>query len=102
MVIAQAIVDYISPVPELESIVVAHPGFINFTLHPEWLSQQVDEILASGESYGDVNIGRGKSVQVEFVSANPTGPLHVGHGRGAVLGSTLANVLEAAGYNVQK
>jgi arginyl-tRNA synthetase len=102
MVIAQAIVDYISPVSELESIVVAHPGFINFTLHPEWLSQQVDEILASGESYGDVNIGRGKSVQVEFVSANPTGPLHVGHGRGAVLGSTLANVLEAAGYNVQK
>ncbi len=102
MDIAQTIVDCISPVPELESIKVARPGFINFTLHPEWLSQQVNEILACGESYGDIEVGKGKSVQVEFVSANPTGPLHVGHGRGAVLGSTLANVLEAAGYNVQK
>jgi arginyl-tRNA synthetase len=62
----------------------------------------VKSILAAGESYGDLDVGKGTNVQLEFVSVNPTGPLHIGHGRGAVLGSTLANVLSAAGYAVQR
>jgi arginyl-tRNA synthetase len=62
----------------------------------------VESILAAGESYGDIDLGKGKRVQVEFVSVNPTGPLHVGHGRGAVLGSTLANVLTVSGYAVER
>jgi arginyl-tRNA synthetase len=62
----------------------------------------VDSILAEGVNYGNIDAGNGQSVQIEFVSANPTGPLHIGHGRGAVLGSTLSNVLQAAGYRVEK
>ena len=102
LVIAQAIAELIPPVPELASVTVAPPGFINFTFRTDWLSKQVEEILDAGDNYGDIDIGKKQSVQVEFVSANPTGPLHVGHGRGAVLGSTLANILEAAGFNVEK
>ena len=102
MAIARTIAELIPATPELASVTVAAPGFINFTLGSNWLSKQVEEILNVGENYGDIDIGEGQSVQVEFVSANPTGPLHVGHGRGAVLGSTLANILEAAGFNVAK
>ena len=90
--IAQAIAELIPAAPELASVTVAPPGFINFTLRSDWLSKQVAEILDAGENFGDVAVGKGQSVQVEFVSANPTGPLHVGHGRGAVLGSTIANI----------
>jgi arginyl-tRNA synthetase len=82
--------------------VVAPPGFINFTLKSDWLTSQVDLILEAGDSYGNIEVGQGSRVQIEFVSVNPTGPLHVGHGRGAILGSTLANVLTAAGYKVEK
>ena len=88
--------------PETGSITVAPPGFINFTLKSDWLTSQVESILVSGDAYGNIDLGQGNRVQIEFVSVNPTGPLHVGHGRGAVLGSTLANVLAAAGYNVEK
>ncbi|MFC2004657.1 arginine--tRNA ligase [Chloroflexota bacterium] len=102
MTIAEDLVGLITPGPEIESIVVAPPGFINFTLKSNWLTKQVDSILSLGDSYGDIDIGRSSRVQVEFVSINPTGPLHVGHGRGAILGSTLANVLAAAGYDVEK
>jgi arginyl-tRNA synthetase len=102
LAIAQDVASLITPTPEIESITVAPPGFINFTLKNDWLTGQVDAILAAGESYGNINLGKGSRVQVEFVSVNPTGPLHVGHGRGAILGSTLANVLAAAGYNVEK
>jgi arginyl-tRNA synthetase len=101
MVIAGTIIDSISVPPELASIESAPPGFINFTLNSGWLATQVDEILAAGESFADIPLGEGHSVQVEFVSANPTGPLHVGHGRGAVLGSTLTNILRSAGYSVE-
>ena len=101
-VIAKTIVDNISRIPEVERIDVAAPGFINLTLNPAWLSRQVDGILTDGDTYGSVDTGNNRSVQIEFVSGNPTGPLHVGHGRGAVLGSTLANVLSTAGYKVQK
>ncbi len=102
MTIAEDLIGLMVPGPEIESIVAAPPGFINFTLKSDWLVKQVDSILSDGDSYGSIDIGQGSRVQVEFVSINPTGPLHVGHGRGAVLGSTLANVLAAAGYNVEK
>ena len=91
-----------TPTAEIETTAVAPPGFINFTLKTEWLTKQVDQILLAGDTYGSINLGQGNEVQVEFVSVNPTGPLHVGHGRGAILGDTLATVLTAAGYNVEK
>jgi len=100
--IAERVVKFIASAQEIEKIEVAPPGFINFTLRRDWLAQQVEVILKSGADYGNTNIGEGLRVQLEFVSVNPTGPLHVGHGRGAVLGSTLANVLVAAGYSVGK
>jgi arginyl-tRNA synthetase len=100
--IAEGIISFIDPGDEIKSVVVAPPGFINFTLSDKWLSSQVDEILDAGESFGDIRIGNNLRVQVEFVSINPTGPLHAGHGRGAILGSTLSNVLASAGYNVER
>jgi arginyl-tRNA synthetase len=100
--IAKAISALIAPSPEIGAVTVAPPGFINFTLTSDWLTSQVDSIMAAGDAYGNVDLGKGSRVQLEFVSVNPTGPLHVGHGRGAILGSTLANVLAAAGYKVEK
>jgi len=102
LTIAEDLVGLMVPSPEIGSITVAPPGFINFTLKGDWLTRQVDAILLAGESYGNIDLGQGSRVQLEFVSVNPTGPLHVGHGRGAILGSTLANVLTAAGYRVEK
>ena len=87
---------------EVDRITVAPPGFINFTIKSNWLTSQIESIMEAGDSYGNIDLGRGSRVQIEFVSVNPTGPLHVGHGRGAILGSTLANVLTAAGYSVEK
>jgi arginyl-tRNA synthetase len=100
--IAEKISEHIVPPPEVDRVWIAPPGFINFTLRQDWLNAQVESILAASESYGDSDVGQGKRVQLEFVSVNPTGPLHVGHGRGAVLGSTLANVLTAAGYAAER
>ncbi|MFC2007689.1 arginine--tRNA ligase [Chloroflexota bacterium] len=102
MTIAGEIVSLIIPTPEIASIVAAPPGFINFTLENHWLTGRVDSILDENEAYGNIELGQDSRVQIEFVSVNPTGPLHVGHGRGAILGSTLANVLAAAGYQVEK
>ncbi len=102
MIIAERIIGFMPSLPEVAKVVAAPPGFINFTLSPDWLTKQVEAILNAGDSYGNIDLGDSKSVQIEFVSVNPTGPLHVGHGRGAVLGSTLANVLGAAGYAVEK
>jgi arginyl-tRNA synthetase len=102
LTLARELAGFIPPSEEIEKVVAAPPGFINFTLKDEWLASQVDSILESGENLGNNNYGNGLSVQVEFVSVNPTGPLHVGHGRGGILGSTLANVLAASGYRVQK
>lgn len=98
--LAHIIVRRLEPIDEVESVSVAAPGFINFTLKREWLAGLVGRILAAPDSYGTLTMGEGVRVQIEFVSANPTGPLHVGHGRGAVLGSTLANALKCAGYDV--
>jgi len=102
MTIAGKISEHIVPPPQIERHWVAAPGFINFILREDWLRGQVELVLAAGESYADIDRGEGKRVQLEFVSVNPTGPLHVGHGRGAVLGSTLANVLAASGYSVER
>ncbi|MFA5628856.1 MAG: arginine--tRNA ligase [Dehalococcoidales bacterium] len=100
--IAKIIVSSLEKDEAIADVSVAQPGFINFTLAPSWLAQQVDAILKQEDSFGNVESGNGEQIQIEFVSANPTGPLHVGHGRGAVLGSALANVLDAAGFKVQK
>ncbi|HXY75053.1 MAG TPA: arginine--tRNA ligase [Dehalococcoidales bacterium] len=102
MLIARELVPLLAESNEIEKVVAAPPGFINFTLKDRWLAQQVDLILSEGDSFGNNRLGKGKKIQVEFVSINPTGPLHVGHGRGAVLGSTLANVFAASGYQVEK
>jgi arginyl-tRNA synthetase len=102
LTIAEEIVGLITASPEISRVSVAPPGFINFTLSDSWLIAQVASILEAGDTYGNIKLGRGRRVQIEFVSVNPTGPLHVGHGRGAILGSTLANVLAAAGYKVEK
>ncbi|MFQ6059408.1 MAG: arginine--tRNA ligase, partial [Anaerolineae bacterium] len=100
--IAEIIVRHLPTADFLAAAEVAEPGFINFTLDDGWLAQQVETILAAGESYGNVDLGQGKKVQVEYVSANPTGPLTMGSGRNAVLGDALANILAAAGYEVQR
>jgi arginyl-tRNA synthetase len=102
MKIAKEIAGSIRPATEIESVTVAPPGFINFTLKNAWLTGQVDAILQSSEAYGNIELGQNKLIQIEFVSINPTGPLHVGHGRGAVLGSTLCNIMTAGGYRVVK
>jgi len=102
LLLAQHINSLIIPSDEIIHAEVAPPGFINFFLKSDWLASQVNVILDAGQSYGNINLGHGSKIQVEFVSVNPTGPLHVGHGRGAVLGSSLANILTAAGYHVQK
>ena len=78
------------------------PGYINFALADAWLAAQVETILAQGEPWGSVDVGHGARVQVEFVSANPTGPLTIGSARNAAIGDTLASVLQAAGYAVER
>jgi arginyl-tRNA synthetase len=83
-----------------ESIEIAGPGFINFKFKKSFIFFELNELLKKGESFFFRNIGDGKKIQIEFVSANPTGPLHLGHGRGAAVGSALANILTEAGYNV--
>ena len=100
--IANILVKYLPETDYLGGIEIAHPGYINFTLDDAWLTRQVEAILAADGDYGNMNIGQGKKVQVEYGSANPTGPLHVGSERNIVLGDSIANVLEAAGYDVQR
>jgi len=102
LTIANDIAAFIAHTDEIERAVVAPPGFINFILSADWLTGQVNSILEAGETYGNIELGHDKRVQIEFVSVNPTGPLHVGHGRGAILGSTLSNALAAAGYQIEK
>nr|MBC7244343.1 arginine--tRNA ligase [Chloroflexota bacterium] len=100
--IAHIIVQHMSLSDSLGNVEVAGPGYINFSLSPSWLARQVDVILQAGDRYGDIELGGRRKVQVEFISANPTGPLHIGSGRNAVVGDALANVLAAAGYDVQR
>jgi arginyl-tRNA synthetase len=86
----------------IEKIEVAPPGFINFFINPAAFQKVVNKVLAEGENFGRSNIGQGRKAMVEFVSANPTGPLTVGHGRQAVLGDCIARILEWLGYRVDR
>jgi arginyl-tRNA synthetase len=100
--LAQTLAAKIATGDVIDRIEAAPPGFINFYLKESWLQQQVETVRQAGNEFGNVASGQGRKMMVEFVSVNPTGPVHVGHTRGAVLGSALANVLEAAGYDVTR
>jgi len=86
----------------VESVEIAGPGFMNFRLDPRYVAESVREVIEAGESFGKSDAGGGEPVNVEFVSANPTGPLHVGHGRQAALGDAIATLLEWTGWNVTR
>ncbi len=100
--LAEAIAARIAPRPEIAAVAAAAPGFINFRLSQAWLQEQVEAVRAAGDAFGNSDHGGGRKVMVEFVSVNPTGPVHVGHTRGAVLGSALANAMAAAGCQVTR
>ena len=101
--IAKTIAEYIdfsdSPIEKME---IAGPGFINFRMKEDWLNQAACEMLAEGEDFGRSRLGEGQKIQVEFVSANPTGDLHMGNARGAAIGDSLASVLDMAGFEVER
>ena len=98
--LAQAICDALPDDHELDKTEIAGPGFINFFISSDTSQNVVKIILAQNEDYGRSSIGAGKKIQIEFVSANPTGPLHVGHGRGAAYGASVASLMRAVGFDV--
>lgn len=100
--VAALIVRHIQKPDFVQTIEVVKPGFINFRLSESWLQRQVEAIIAEGEEVFQLDSFKGKRAQVEFVSANPTGPLHIGRSRGAMVGDSIARVLEAAGYMVER
>ena len=100
--IANLIAGHVQTGSTIDSVTAVPPGFINVRLSSAWLAAQVDVIREVGPTFGNLDIGAGKKVQVEFVSANPVGPIHVGNGRGLALGDTTARVLDAAGFEVQR
>ncbi|MEJ2142686.1 MAG: arginine--tRNA ligase [Gammaproteobacteria bacterium] len=100
--LAEKITASLPQASEVEKVEIAGPGFINFFLSNSAFHAVVPNILDAGEQFGRSQVGAGKKVQVEFVSANPTGPLHVGHGRGAAYGATVADLLEALGFDVHR
>lgn len=100
--LAQRIIDALPADPAIRETEIAGPGFINFFVSDASSFAVIDEILDRGARFGTSNAGQGAPVQVEFVSANPTGPLHVGHGRGAAIGDCLARLLEATGHKVTR
>ncbi len=100
--VAEAIARHLPAADFIASAEVVKPGFINFRLSENWLRTQVEAIISEGDNLFQLERGKGKRAQVEFVSANPTGPLHVGRSRGAMVGDTLARVLEAVGYAVER
>lgn len=100
--IAERIVARLPPSASIASVDIAGPGFINFRVATDAFAAAVRRILAAGPRGPEAAFGGGRRVQVEFVSANPTGPLHVGHGRGAAYGASIANILEAAGFDVER
>ena len=100
--IAEAIVAHLPSAPEVSRVETAGPGFINFWIDDAWVLDQLREIVHAGFAYGGSNHGAGASVQVEYVSANPTGPLTAGAGRGGVVGDALARLLETCGYDVTR
>ena len=102
IVLAKALADRLKPDASIQRVEVAPPGFLNFHISEDWLRQQIIQIVDQGESYGQLKLIDGDSVLVEFVSANPTGPLTAATGRAASIGEALANVLEAVGYRVTR
>lgn len=100
--IAEQIVERLTLPPIIEKAEIAGPGFINFFLKPTFLNETIFDVLKLQEDFGKQDIGKGKKVQVEFVSANPTGPMHMGNARGAAIGDTIAKVLQMTGYDVTK
>ena len=101
--IAQAIIEQIPQNDEIvEKLEVAGPGFINFFLSQSYWLKTFKDISLQGNDYGKSQLGKGKRINIEYVSANPTGPLHIGHGRGAAVGDALANILKAVGYDVSR
>lgn len=98
--IAEIIKPRLEKHPAVTAVEIAGPGFINIRLRPDVWQNELREILKAGVSYGESRMGRGEKINVEYVSANPTGPMHVGHGRGAVVGDVLATLLVKAGYDV--
>lgn len=100
--LAERIAAKLKAVPRVRSVEIAGPGFINVTLDPAFWLGVLREIIDAGNEFGRADIGKGERINVEYVSANPTGPMHVGHGRGAVFGDALANLLAFAGYRVTR
>ncbi len=100
--IAQAMADHFPRDEAVSKAQAAPPGFVNLTLSGAWLAKQVETILKEGASFGDLEPPRREKIQVEHVSVNPTGPMHVGSGRNGAIGDTLANILQAAGHEVQR
>jgi arginyl-tRNA synthetase len=100
--IAQLIVDELMDSSHVDKVEIAGPGFLNFFLTENCRRQVIKQVLKQGAKFGDNHFGKDKKITVEFVSANPTGPLHVGHGRGAAYGASLSNILEKSGYQVQR
>ncbi|KYC92928.1 arginine--tRNA ligase [Heyndrickxia sporothermodurans] len=86
----------------IEKIEIAGPGFINFYMNNSYLTDLIPTVIEAGDQYGQTDAGKGQKIQVEFVSANPTGDLHLGHARGAAVGDSLCNILEKAGYDVSR
>jgi arginyl-tRNA synthetase len=100
--LAEALLRAMPPSAVVSKVEIAGAGFINFFLKEDAYHQEIGRLLSQGSEYGRSNLGAGLRVQVEFVSANPTGPLHVGHGRHAAFGATIANLLDAVGYRVER
>jgi arginyl-tRNA synthetase len=100
--IAQAVIKHLPSSDLILSAEVAPPGFINLRLRPDWILAQIETIVSQGASVFRQNVAQGRRAQVEFVSANPTGPLHIGRTRGAIIGDALARLLEACGWEVQR
>ena len=102
-VIAEALVANIDRTKaHVEKIEIAGPGFINFHMNNSYLTELIPTVLTAGEKYGETTVGGGQKIQVEFVSANPTGDLHLGHARGAAVGDSLCNILAKAGFDVSR
>ncbi|HDR4371673.1 arginine--tRNA ligase [Bacillus thuringiensis serovar nigeriensis] len=102
MIAEELVTNFDKAKASIEKIEIAGPGFINFYMDNSYLTDLIPTIVNAGEAYGETNTGKGEKVQVEFVSANPTGDLHLGHARGAAVGDTLCNLLAKAGYDVSR
>ena len=100
--LAEMLVEKLKALPDVTSVEIAGPGFVNLRLSPDVWRARIKDILAAGTAYGDSDLGKDEPVNVEYVSANPTGPLHAAHGRGAVFGDALAALLEKAGHKVTR